>query len=237
MTSSLPLSGRTIAVTGASKGIGLGIVDALIAQGASMIGGARDISHVERDWAVFLPLDVTDEKSVQAFAEAASEAGVDTLVNNAGIGSFMPVQNITPAEYHRVMDTNVLGLILMTQALIPHFQLRHAEGKVSRVVNITSDVSARTFANGALYTASKYAQRAVTHALAHEGQAYDLRVTEVRPGMVDTFFNDSQQGEAHKAAWLKPADVAQAVVYAVSTPDHVRVDEVLLHPVVQDVAY
>ena len=67
--------------------------------------------------------------------------------------------------------------------------------------------------------------------------AYGLRVTEIRPGMVDTFFNATQQGESYKADWLRPADVADAVLYALSVPRHVRVDEVLLHPVVQDVAF
>ncbi|WP_256566007.1 SDR family oxidoreductase [Deinococcus sp. QL22] len=104
-------------------------------------------------------------------------------------------------------------------------------------MNITSDVSGRTFANGALYTASKYAQRAITQALAHEGHGYGLRVTEIRPGRVDTYFGGSVQGEAHKAAWLRPADVAQATLYALSAPAHARIDEILLHPTVQDVAF
>lgn len=232
-----PLSGRTVAVTGASKGIGLGIVELLTALGASVLAGARNVDGLSRDEVVFLPLDVTDEASVEEFARAAISAGVDSLVNNAGVGSFMPVQQITPGEYRRVMDTNVLGTLLMTRALIPHFQYRHAEGKGSQVVNITSDVSGRTFANGALYTASKYAQRAITHALAHEGHGYGLRVTEIRPGKVDTYFNDSEPGSLEKIAHLKPADIADAVAYALSAPEHVRVDEILLHPVVQDVAY
>lgn len=234
---SLPLAGRSVAVTGASKGIGLGIAQLLSAQGATVLAGARDVSGLSHPSVTFMPLDVTDEASVNAFAQAATAAGVDALVNNAGVGLFKPVQDITPEEYHRVMDTNVLGTILMTRALIGHFQERHAAGQGSQVVNVTSDVSGRTFARGALYTASKYAQRAVTQALAYEGQSYGLRVTEIRPGMVDTYFGDTVQGEAHKADWLKVDDIAQAVSYALSVPPHVRVDEVLLHPVVQDVAF
>ncbi len=229
----LPPSGRSVAVTGASKGIGLALVQQLAAQGATVIGGARDVSGVQVPGATFLPLDVTDEASVVAFARAAQEAGADALVNNAGVGVFKPVQDITAADYRRVMDTNVLGTLLMTRALLPHFM---ALGR-GQVVNITSDVSARTFPSGALYTASKYAQRAMTQALAYEGHSFGLRVTEIRPGMVDTFFGDSEQGADYKAAWLKPEDVAQAVLYALSAPAHVRVDEVLLHPVVQDVAF
>lgn len=231
------LQGRVVAVTGASKGIGLALVRALTAAGAQVIAGARSVDGVQVQGATFLPLDVTDEASVQAFADRAAAAGVDALVNNAGVGAFMPVQDITPDEYHRVMDTNVKGTLLVTRALIPHFQARHAAGQGSQVVNVTSDVSARTFANGALYTASKYGQRAVTHALAHEGQGYGLRVTEVRSGMVDTYFAGSQQGESHKADWLKPEDVADAILYALSVPARVRIDEILLHPTVQEVAY
>ncbi|EYB66731.1 short-chain dehydrogenase/reductase SDR [Deinococcus phoenicis] len=231
------LAGRVVAVTGASKGIGWAVAEALAAQGARVIGGARDVGGLSLDGSAFHPLDVTDEASVQAFAEAAVRAGVDALVNNAGVGSFAPVEEITPEEYRRVMDTNVLGTLLVTRALIPHFRERHARGAGSQVVNVTSDVSGRTFGTGALYTASKYAQRALTQALAHEGHGYGLRVTEIRPGMVDTFFADTVQGEAHKAAWLRPADVADAVLYALTAPVHARIDEVLLHPVVQEVAF
>ncbi|WP_256566008.1 SDR family oxidoreductase [Deinococcus sp. QL22] len=125
---SFDLSGRVVAVTGASKGIGWALVQALAAAGATVIGGARDVTGLELPGAIFLPLDVTDETSVSAFAEAATQAGVDSLVNNAGVGSFLPVQDITPAEYHRVMDTNVLGTLLVTRALIGQFQARHAGG-------------------------------------------------------------------------------------------------------------
>lgn len=231
------LAGRVVAVTGASKGIGWALAEALTARGARVIGGARDVDGLSLDGAGFHALDVTDEASVTAFAQQAIEAGVDALVNNAGVGSFRPVEDITVDEYRRVMDTNVLGTFLVTRALIGHFRERHARGGGSQVVNVTSDVSARTFGNGALYTASKYAQRAITQALAFEGQGYGLRVTEVRPGMVDTFFGDTVQGADHKAAYLRPADVADAVLYALTAPPHARIDEVLLHPVSQEVVF
>lgn len=228
------LQGRTIAVTGASKGIGLRIVQVLAEQGAQVIGGARDVSDVPPiDGVQFLPLDVTEQASVQAFAQAAIAAGADALVNNAGVGKFMPIEEITPEDYRRIMDTNVLGVILASGAFIPHFRTLEQ----STVVNVTSDVSARTFARGGLYTASKYAARAITQALAYEGHEYGLRVTEIRSGNVDTFFNDTQQGTPEKEEWLKPDDIAQAVLYALTAPGHVRVDEILLHPTWQPIAF
>lgn len=152
------MQGRTIAVTGASKGIGLRVVQVLAEQGAQVIGGARDVSEVPQiDGVKFMPLDVTDQASMHAFAEAATQAGADALVNNAGVGKFMPVEEITPEDYRRIMDTNVLGVILASGAFIPHFRTLDQ----STIVNVTSDASARTFARGGLYTASKYAARAI----------------------------------------------------------------------------
>ena len=227
------LSGRVIAITGASRGIGRDLAEAIIKEGGKVLAGARRPDGGDIEGAVFQALDVTNEDSVQQFAAKAREMNVDTLINNAGVGTFGPIESITPASYHEVMDTNVLGTILVTRAFIPIFR----EKKSGLVINVTSDVSDRTFAGGALYTASKHAQRAVTRALALEGKEYGLRVTEIRPGMTDTYFAASEQGAAHKSDWLKVADVTAAVMYAMTAPSHVRVDEIMLHPVAQDVAF
>jgi NADP-dependent 3-hydroxy acid dehydrogenase YdfG len=232
-----PLAGRSIAVTGASRGIGLAIVEALAANGAAVIGGARAIGGLHVDGVSFVALDVCSEESMQAFANAAISAGVDTLINNAGVGAFSAIEEISLDDYRRVMDTNVLGIILASRYFVPHFKSRHATGASSQVVNITSDVSNRTFAHGGLYTASKYAQRALTQALAYEGEAFGLRVTEVRPGMTDTYFNGQVPGSAERASHLKSEDIAQAVLYALTAPAHVRVDEMLVHPVSQSVVF
>jgi NADP-dependent 3-hydroxy acid dehydrogenase YdfG len=234
---SKPLAGRTIAVTGASRGIGLAIVEALASKGAAVIGGARDIAGLHVDGVSFVVLDVCSEESMQAFANAAISAGVDTLINNAGVGAFSAIEDISVDDYRRVMDTNVLGIVLACRYFVPQFKSRHAAGASSQVINITSDVSNRTFAHGGLYTASKYAQRALTRALAHEGEAFGLRVTEVRPGMTDTYFNGQVPGSPERASHLKPEDIADAVLYALTAPDRVRVDEVLVHPVSQSVVF
>lgn len=233
----LPLSGRTVAVTGASQGIGRAIAELLAASGARVLGGARDSTAPMPAGVSLLALDVANEDSVQRFAEAAIAAGVDTLVNNAGVGSFAPIDEITVEDYRRVMDTNVLGLILTSKWLIPHFRHRHAGGLASQIVNITSDVSHRTFSHGGLYTASKHAQRALSQTLAHEGAPFGVRVTEIRPGMTDTHFNGSAPGSPERAAHLMPGDIAQAVLYALSAPGHVRIDELLVHPTVQPVVF
>jgi NADP-dependent 3-hydroxy acid dehydrogenase YdfG len=205
--------------------------------GATVIAGARFPHDFARRGIVSVALDVCDEASVRGFAQMAIEAGVDSLVNNAGIGTFGAIESTTVDDYRKVFDTNVLGTILATKHFIPEFKRRHASGLASSLVNVTSDVSARTFAGGALYTASKHAQRALTQAAAWEGERYGLRVTEVRPGMTDTYFNARTPGSPDRAGHLRAQDVAQAVLYALSAPPHVRVDEVVLHPTAQPVVY
>jgi NADP-dependent 3-hydroxy acid dehydrogenase YdfG len=232
-----PLAGRVVAVTGASRGIGLAIAQVLHAAGAQVVAGARQMPEHGLPGIGFALLDVTDEGSVQAFARRAIEAGADSLVNNAGVGVFGPLETATVEDYRRVFDTNVLGTLLATRHFLPAFRARHARGLSSHLVNVTSDVSARTFANGSIYAASKHAQRALTQAAAHEGQHFGLRVTEIRPGMTDTHFNARTPGTPERAGHLRAYDVAQAVLYALAAPAHVRVDEVVVHPTVQPVVY
>lgn len=232
-----PLSGRVVAVTGASRGIGLAIAQALHAAGAQVVAGARQMPEPGLPGIGFALLDVTDEASVQAFARRAIEAGADALVNNAGVGVFGPLETATVGDYRRVFDTNVLGTLLATRHFLPAFRERHARGLSSQLVTVTSDVSTRTFAHGAIYAASKHAQRAITQTAAHEGQHFGLRVTEIRPGMTDTHFNASTPGTPERAGHLRAHDVAQAVLYALAAPAHVRVDEVVVHPTVQPVVF
>lgn len=232
-----PLAGRVIAVTGASRGIGCAIAELLHSSGAKVIAGARSAHDFARAGIVSVTLDVCDEVSVQAFAQLAIDAGADSLVNNAGIGAFGAIEDATIEDYRKVFDTNVLGTLLATKHFIPEFKRRHGSGLTSRLINITSDVSARTFAGGALYTASKHAQRALTQTAAWEGERYGLRVTEIRSGMTDTYFNGNTPGRPDRSGHLRADDVAQAVVYALSVPARVRVDEIVLHPTVQPVVY
>lgn len=234
---SKPLTGRIVAVTGASRGIGLAIVELLAANGAQVIGGARSVGDLRVENARFVSLDVSSEASVLEFAATAISAGVDTLINNAGVGLFAPLEETSVAQYRRVMDTNVLGILLTSKCFVPHFRRRHANAMGSQVINITSDVSNRTFSNGGLYTASKFAQRALTQTLAYEGESYGLRVTEIRPGMTDTYFNNQTPGTPDRELHLKPQDIAQAVLYALSAPAHVRIDELVVHPNAQNVVF
>lgn len=239
MHASVPdgLAGRVIAVTGSSRGIGHAIAEQLARSGARVIAGARNAQAFSVEGIEALSLDVCDEASVRVFAEQAIRAGADSVVNNAGIGVFGPIESTAVDDYRAVFDTNVLGTLLIAKHFMPAFRRRGHAGLSSHLVCVTSDVSTRSFAGGAVYAASKHAQRAITQTVAREGEAFGLRVTEVRPGMTDTHFNSQTPGQPERAGHLRPQDVAQAVLFALSAPQHVRVDEVVVHPVAQGVEY
>ena len=217
-------------ISGASRGIGRALAERLAAEGARVVAGARDESDLAalahgRPGVHVQPLDVRDEASVDAFAAfARSVGGVDVLVNNAGVGVFGPVERLDVDDWDLVFDVNVRGTFLLTRALLPDLRSRRGQ-----IVNVTSDVSDRTFAGGALYTASKHAQRAFTRALQMEVADDGVRVTEVRPGVVATHFADGTPRPGDEGA-LAAEDVADAIVYALTRPARMRLDEVHFHP-------
>ncbi len=232
---------QTILITGASKGIGKSIAllfahkgwqVVLVARKAEELAALTEQIGKQGGKATYFVADVTDEEQVQfACKETFKTFGrIDVLVNNAGMGIFKSVEQTTAAEWDMVMDINVKGTFLCTKAVLPAMTQQH----YGHIVMIASDVSKRTFAHGSLYCASKFAQDAFASALRKEVRPLGIRVTCIYPGMTDTYFAGSTQGETRKKEWLKPEDVAEAVWYAVQAPQHVVVDELMLHPKIQD---
>lgn len=228
-------------VTGASRGIGREIATRLAKEGHFVALVARNEEEIrELEFEIDsaggksrgYPLDLSDEAAVEAMvAELRAQFGrIDILVNNAGIGVFKQGYTISTEEWDRVFEVNVRGSFLMTRAVLPAM----LEAGAGHVVAIASDVSKRTFANGALYCASKYAQDAFFSGLRKEVRASGIKVSVVYPGLVDTFFHDGNPGQPHRAEYLKPHDIADAVAYILNAPAHVVIDELMLHPLVQD---
>ena len=234
----LPLDGRLAVITGASRGIGRATARSLASLGARVVAGARARGELEALAAEHaglhaLPLDVADPASVRAFADAVrrEHGPVDVLVANAGIGVFGPIEATTLEDWDRVFDVNVRGTFLVVQTFLADLRARRGHA-----VLVTSDVSARTFAGGALYTASKHAQRAFARALQMEVEGDGVRVTEVRPGVVATAFADGTERPGEHGA-LESADVAEAIAFAVTRPARMRLDEVHFHPMGQKAEY
>jgi NADP-dependent 3-hydroxy acid dehydrogenase YdfG len=239
---------RTAIVTGASSGIGAATAAALAGLGFDVVAGARRLQRVEaltrRIAGRALALDVTDAESIERFAAAvaASTPAVDLLVNNAGLALGADrVEQVDDDDLRVMWETNVLGLLRVTRALLP--LLRRAPH--AHIVNIGSIAGAEVYPGGAGYASSKHAVRAITRILRLELNGEPIRVTEVAPGIVDTEFATVRtKGDAEAASAisrgiepLRAGDIADVVAFAVSRPPHVDIDLVEIRPIAQATPY
>jgi 3-hydroxy acid dehydrogenase / malonic semialdehyde reductase len=240
------LDGRTAIVTGASSGIGLATARALAEEGARLARGARRVERLEelvRDLSgsghVIAALDVTDAQSAKSFVEVAVGEfdEIDILVNNAGLALGRTTIAEGSDEDDAVMwETNVAGLLRVTRLVLPHME----DGR-GHVVNLGSWAGREAYSQGGMYVGSKYAVRALTYVLRKELHGR-IRVTTVDPGMVgDTEFSDVRfRGDRERKAalyrgvdYLKPQDVADCILWALTRPSYMNVDEIVVKPLQQ----
>ena len=233
------LAGKTAIVSGASSGIGAAITQALRAEGMRVAGGARRVEQVDAD--VALALDVTDAASCKAFVEraVAELGGLDVLVNNAGLAlGREPVEDSTEEDEETVLETNVRGLIRMTRLCLPHLR----EG--GHIVNMGSVAGIWAYPNGASYVASKFAVHGYSRALREDLAGRPIRITNVAPGLVESEFSLVRfRGDEERAAEvygdvalggpMRPEDVADCVVFALTRPANVNVDEIVVMALAQ----
>lgn len=229
---------KTAVVTGASAGIGAATARALAGAGFRVYLGARRQDRLREVagpiGATALPLDVADAESVAAFA-AQLPARVHLLVNNAGAAFGVDrVETARDEDWQRMWETNVLGVLRVTRALLPALR---ASGD-GHIVNLGSIAGFETYTGGAGYTGSKHALRALTRTLRLELLGEPIRVTEVSPGLVETEFSMVRfAGDAERAKSvyrgldpLTPEDIADCVVWAATRPSHVNIDEIVVRP-------
>ena len=244
------LAGKVAVITGASSGIGRAVARALAGEGAAVVLAARRRERLRTDArelrgngarALAVPTDVTDLSDVQALVATAVEAlgRVDIFVNNAGI---MPLSTLAEArveDWTRMVDVNVNGVLHGIGAVLPHMLDRGS----GHIVNVGSVAGRRPFPGGTVYAATKFAVRCLSWGLHLElGAEHGIRTTDIQPGYVDTELIDTLPDPAARDAWaerwadkraLQPEDVARAVLYAVTSPPHVAVSEVLVRPLDQ----
>jgi len=234
-------------VTGASSGIGAATVVALGRLGYRIVAGARRVERVQRvvgERGLALPLDVTNLDSINAFVgEVQKKFGrIDVLVNNAGLArGLTPIAEASDQDWIEMWETNVLGLMRVTRACLP--LLRKA--RHGHIVNLGSIAGFETYLGGAGYTASKHAVHAISRTLRLELNGEPIRVTEVMPGMVETEFSivrfhGDRQAAKKVYQGVKPlvaADIADCIVYAVTRPAHVDIDEIVVRPIAQATAW
>jgi NADP-dependent 3-hydroxy acid dehydrogenase YdfG len=228
---------KVAVVTGASSGIGAATAKVLAAQGYHVVIGARRVDRIDKLAAEIdgtaIVLDVTDEQSVAAFVEQIP--AVDVLVNNAGgAKGLATVAEADLDDWRWMWETNVLGTLRITKALLPKL-IDSGDGLI---VTISSIAAIEAYDNGAGYTTAKHAQAVLHRTLRPELLGKPVRLTEIQPGMVETEFSLVRfEGDAEKAdkvyeglTPLSADDVAEVIGFVASRPPHVNLDTILLMP-------
>jgi NADP-dependent 3-hydroxy acid dehydrogenase YdfG len=239
------LQGKVALVTGASSGIGEATAVQLAEAGAMVVIAARRTDRLaaleqkltaQGAKVLSLALDVTDEQACKAAVQRTVDqfGSLDILVNNAGLMLLGRIEGADTTDWTRMVNTNLLGLMFMTHAALPH--LLAARGTVVQM----SSVAGRTARAGSgVYNATKWGVGAFSESLRQEVTARGVRVVLIEPGMVDTELREHITDQAAKAAveqrasetrQLQAADIARAVHYAVTQPEHVAVNEILIRP-------
>jgi hypothetical protein len=241
------MKGSWALVTGASAGLGRAIAQALAARGVNLLANARREDRLlelrEELSAKYgvkvepLVFDIGDpgrgESALKALGDLVSEVSI--LVNNAGLGKGSgPMHEGSIADWDRMIDTNIKGLLYMTRLILPHMVKRNA----GHIVNIGSVGGRWTLPNAAVYCATKFAVRAITDGLRMDLMGTKIRVTNIEPGMVKTEFSlvraegDRVKAEAAYEGYepLQPEDIAEAVVWCLDRPQRVNVQELVVFP-------
>ena len=243
----MSLSNRVVIVTGASSGIGEATARLLAHEGATVVLAARRQGRLDElkseiegagGTALAVPTDVTDRDAVQALARATLDAygRIDVLVNNAGVMPLTFLHNMRTDDWYQTIDVNLYGVMHAVEAVLPTMM----EQKAGHVVNVSSTAGRRVYPGGAVYSATKYAVRALSEGMRQElGPKYGIRVTCIEPGAVATELTDAigdqevRKGMEKMFASLTPLDaqrIAEAIAYTVQAPESATVAELLVLP-------
>jgi len=241
------LADRPVAITGASSGIGEATALALAGAGAPVALAARRAeriealaSRIEADGgrAVAIQADVSEEDQARAFVERAHEelGGLHGLVNNAGLMLLGPVEGADVSEWQRMVGVNVMGLLYCTHAALPLMR----DGGGGHVVNVSSTAGRNAAAGAAVYNFTKFGVTGFSEALRQEALHSDIRVTCIEPGFVETELQEQNTNPAvlqgvdrmreQIGEVLQPDDIADTILYALSRPPRVAINEVLVRP-------
>jgi NADP-dependent 3-hydroxy acid dehydrogenase YdfG len=243
------ITGKVVVITGASSGIGEITARRLAAQGATLVLGARRTDRIDalaRDIktsggkALAVRTDVTSRSDVESLVQSAKEAfdRVDVIVNNAGIMPIAPMAALKVEEWDRMIDVNIKGLLYGVASVLPIMQRQ----KSGHIINVASVLGLRVFApGGTVYSATKFAVRAITEGLRIELKADRIRTTMISPGVVATELPESSSDESTRKFLREfykiaiPAEsIASAIAYAIEQADDVDVNEIVIRPTAQE---
>ena len=241
---------KVIIITGASSGIGYKTALTLSKAGATIVAGARRVEKLEalkqtimgQDGKISInQIDVTKREECAKFTNTAIDkyGKIDVLINNAGLMPLSFVKNLKIDEWDRMVDVNIKGVLYSTAAVLPHM----ISNKSGHIVNISSIAGRLVFPAGSVYCATKHAVTAFSEGLRQElSQRSNIRVTCIEPGVVATELNNtitdsSLQGFLESVKKMEPLqaqDIANAILFAIDSPSHMNVNEIMIRPVQQE---
>jgi NADP-dependent 3-hydroxy acid dehydrogenase YdfG len=239
------IEGKVIVITGASSGLGEAAARLLAARGARVVLGARRIERLQRladelngreRRALAVATDVSVRQDVQHLVDSAVEAfgRIDVMVNNAGLMPLSALERLKVDDWDRTIDVNLKGVLYGIAAALPHMQRQRG----GHVVNVASVAGHKVMVNGAVYSATKHAVRALSEGLRQESKAWNIRTTLLSPGAVDTELPGSitepevAQGMLgfYKATAIPADSFARALAFAIAQPDDVDINEIVFRP-------
>jgi short-subunit dehydrogenase len=233
---------RKALITGASRGLGAAIARAFAERGHDLVLCARNMreldslaNEIKNKHAVSVDVRVVnlaDAAQLHALCDelSANASGIDMLINNAGVGTYKPLVDWTREEIVDCTTVNVTAPMLLSRALVPSM----IASKRGMIVNVASDLSRRYLANMAPYVASKHALLGFSGSLLREVKQHGVKVCSVLPGIIDTAFNGAIEGSKEETWALPPNLLAERIASLLDLPEHMVVDEMVIHPMQQD---
>lgn len=243
------IKGKVVVITGASSGMGEAAAKHLAQLGAAVVLGARRTDRIEKlakeiqesgGKALAIATDVTQRDQVKKLVDTAVEkfGRVDVILNNAGVMPLSPMDRINVEEWNTMIDVNIKGVLNGIAAVLPYMK----EQKFGQIINTSSVAGHKVFNGSAVYSATKYAVRALTEGLRMEVKPYNIRTTIVCPGAVKTelleHISEADIQQANKnyvgEVGISPDSFARVVAFAISQPEDVDINEIIFRPTAQE---
>ena len=242
------IEGKVVVITGASGGLGEATARHLSMQGASIALGARRVDRLKKiahaltaggGKALALETDVVDSGQVKRLVDSAVQTfgRIDVIINNAGLMPHSPLERLKIDDWNRTIDVNIKGVLYGIAAVLPHMKAR----KSGHIINVSSVAGHKVSPGTSVYAATKHAVRVITEGLRQEVKPYNIRTTIISPGAVASELlggiteKDVAENFASVRDWAIPASsFASMVLFAMSQPENVDVNEILFRPTVQD---
>lgn len=242
------IENKVVVITGASSGLGAATARRLANEGATVVLAARRLDRINSlvdeiagkgGKALALATDVANREQVKALVDKTVETygRIDVLLNNAGLMPLSPLERLKVDEWDRMIDVNIKGVLYGIAAALPHMQRQ----KSGHIINVSSVAGHRLIPSGAVYSATKFAVRALSEGLRQEVKPYNIRTTIISPGAVATELIDRisepdiEAAVRARTSFAIPADsFARMVAFAISQPDEVDVNEIPFRPTLQE---